>query len=915
MNNFFKPLKQILFTIPKPSFPTRYIEMYREIKKSPVKLRQSFYFICVYIWNIQQKMTVNDIVSYSSVEDPLSLKLPFKGEEDRDSFQLETKKQVQLTIESLYRPNTWAQITTSFPFRIALGGGLFFLYLQTNPNQNSKSLNFLAQINPKILSSMFFSSDKKNELQTSNLELTVYGNDWLVIGGNKEFFSEESPCFSLSKINNKNSIYFRKITSLLEKNRSLNLKNGLRSVEMTSQLPLYLPVDLGFDNNKTNYYYRQFNLCNLNFLSQRPYGFTKTKTTQLGLNLQDQPQLSHKTSLFYNQRYDIPFLFFQTLDKFLIYAILPYLLTRIWLAPSFVLWWSYKFDAEKKKDIKKNIKKIQQTELIQISKFLEKTVTFRDVGGMETLKKELKTVAFLLRNKNYSSPHPTGYIFAGPPGTGKTLMAKAMAYEAQTPYIYVEGYQFQDQERGIANARVDDLFNQIRALSPCILYIDEIDSIGERRDNNVGSLERIKTPDSFGSNNNKGKPSDTVLMQFLLYMDGFKTKRNVIIIGATNRLEILDDALLRPGRFDRQILFSPPLFKERVDILKIFLSKSVENNSSLETASINELAQRSMGFNGCDLRLLADNLLFLSTYGKNESQKTTLDLDQAFERISRVRYKITDYETTFNKRDFYRTACHEIGKAIIHILLPQSFPIYSIQLFPKPFNDRFLEIERKNIRVPSIDLISTNNSDYLVQKIVALLAGRAAECALFDENVDNISTYLNRSFDPNLYVAYQTSRYLIELGLFDSKNGIIKESGSSFDLQQRQDLFFSKIHRFVKEKALLKVTRQLRKTVKFDFQKPFLHEFWYEQDYVWEFDFLQQTKIKDKDDRLEIDIQTVYNLHTLFQYTYDFLKSNIELLDYLTFLLLKEKQLSYEKIVQVLADFKIEVPEKSWKAW
>ena len=844
MNNFFvlsnvvKQVKQVFFSLPKPSLPTRYVEMAREIKKSPIKLRKKFYFLCIYVWNIQQKITVTDIISYSSVEDPLGLQSFTEGEEE--SLELETKKQVKITIESLYRPNTWTQITTSIPFQLAIGGGILFLYLQPNLNQSSISLNFFSQINTKILSSIFSASEK----DSSQLDLTVYGKDWLLIKGKKQFFTNESPFSSLYKGNQTNSPYFRKIMN------QLGVPSQGTSLENKDWRFTYLPVDLGFENNKTNYYYRQYHLCNipsLKAIEKKPFG-------------SENKELIHKTSLFHNNNYDKPFLSFHFMDKILVYGILPYVLIRIWLAPSFVLWWSYKFDDDRKKEIKKNIKKIHQTELIKIQNFIDKTVTFRDVGGMESLKKELKTVAFLLRNKKYSNPYPTGYIFAGPPGTGKTLMAKAMAYEAQTPYIYVEGYQFKEKDKTIAIGRVDNLFNQIGELSPCILYIDEIDSIGERRDNNGGN-----TKATSGSRNDNAKPSDTILMKFLLHMDGYKTRKDLILIGATNRLEILDDALLRPGRFDRQILFSPPLVKERVDILQIFLSKS---KIPLESSDIQQLAQRSMGFNGGELRLLADNLLFFNTYTKKNQKEANNTIDQAFERISRVRYKISDVFTTFNKNDITRTACHEIGKALIHILLPHSFPVYSIQLFPKPFNDRFLEIERKNIRVPSMDLISTNNLDYLVQKIVSLLAGRAAECAFFNENLDHISTYLNRSFDPNLYVAYQTSRYMIELGLIDPINGTIPGETT----EQTKNVSFSHLYQFFKDKASLKETRQLQKTVKLDFQQPFFNEFWYEQDYVWDFDFIQQNKIIETEERVQIDIQTVYCLHTLFQYTYEFLK-------------------------------------------
>jgi ATP-dependent Zn protease len=892
--------QEIFFQVPELKFPSRYTELIRQINRSPIKLRQNFYIVFISVWNIKQKVTVSDVFYYSSIDDPLGLQLPKKSAASNP--QLETRKQAKLNIQALYQPNTFTQITSSKTIKCAIATFCFFFFIRLD----KQNLFHQFSISHQIDSTLF----QKN-LNNNKNQLEFYPNGILLF--HKLPLENEILGFNennlIRKIESQSSFLQRKKNTILVSKEKTNWS--------------FIPLGIRFENNDTIFDYRPS--------GSSPFSFNN-KTYQQLLALND---IQYQNLSFSRQQNQQPFIGKSHLQNVIPLIFLPYFLFRVPVLPLLVLWWSYKFDTDKKKEIKHNLLRIHNLEKSKIKTFIQKQVTFRDIGGMDQLKKELSTVAYLLRKKEYNTNYPTGYLFAGPPGTGKTLMAKAMAYEAQTPYVYVEGSQFQDQEMGIANARVDDLFQQIQTLKPCILYIDEIDSIGEKREESNINLERLekvtKLMEGKKENTNK-KPSDTILMQFLIYMDGYSARKDLVIIGATNRLEILDDALLRPGRFDRQILFSPPFFRERLDILKIFLGQKPFSDNHLETI----LAERSMGLNGCDLRLLADNLLFLSSFqmnekrlqdkentqfslkkqnGLNEEHLTFSTINKAFDRISRVRHNIADYHMFFVENDFLRTAYHEVGKAFIHTLLPEAAPIYSISVFPKPLNERFLEIEKEKIKVPSTDIIGTNNLDYFIQKIVACLSGRAIESVAFKENISEVSTYLNKPFDPDLYAAYKITYNLIEFGILDSNIGLLKTSNDSFFQDPIIERAFSRINSFLRKRISNKNNKELRKITKKEFQKPDYQEFWYDQDYPWEFDFIQNNHLRKNQTLQEIDLQTIYVLHILFKTLCEYLESNIRIIDDLVVLLLRNQFLSQQEIYNEMIKNHIQIPEKSWKAW
>nr|NP_038412.1 cell division protein [Mesostigma viride]Q9MUP8.1 RecName: Full=Protein Ycf2; Short=RF2 [Mesostigma viride]AAF43852.1 hypothetical chloroplast RF2 [Mesostigma viride]WKT08197.1 ATP-dependent metalloprotease [Mesostigma viride] len=883
LSNMIKEVKEVFFHVPALLIPTRYREIYREIDRAPKLLEQSFYTIFIKVWNITEKVTVTDVFYYSSVEDPLGLQSPRHSRWAQNTDE-EQRKQARIIIQSVYKPNSFIRITSNKFTRVLITSLFVLTYFQSNGVFQSFPY-FESQINGFLFKKM----NNINQLEINSTNTCIIKiTDLLTHQKSKELLGNSLPT---------NSILRWKMHSKI---------SDIKTIFNMPEKWIYLPLGLGLENSEQIFSYRNFDICNLTKNSSNIMKI-KNNRTILDPKIDKYPLvLKNKENILFFHKLPIQFFLF------------PYIVLRIWLAPVFVLWWSYQFNSEEKENIKNNLKNIHDIEISTIQKFVAKAITFRDIGGMESLKQELATVAFLLKQKNYSNSYPMGYLFAGPPGTGKTLMAKAMSYEAETPYLYVEGSQFRCREEGVANARVDDLFKQIQNISPCILYIDEIDSIAERREEANKQLEQLKTiGDSIeGSNINiDQKPSDTVLMQFLIYMDGYKKRNDLIIIGATNRIETLDDAIMRPGRFDRQIVFSPPFFEERKDILRIFLRNT---KALVDDTTKTMMAERSIGLNGCDLRLLADNILLLSALESRNQQKTIPVInedtfDRALERVSRIRHIISNYELAFGKYDFYRTAYHEAGIALIHTLLPECRPVYSVKLFPKPLNDRYLEIERENLKVPSSDIISTNNIDYFVQKIVGLLAGRAAESILFDFYPGQISTYLNKTYDPNIQGAYNIAHHIVEFGLLDSVTGVIHYLNSENE-NNIKDPFVTKINDLIQNKVTLKTNRELRKYSQAASILDF-NEFWYEQDYPWQFDFIKKQYIYSNESSRNLDMEIVSILHTLFQYTYDFLKSNEQLLDHLASLVLKNKSISQKEIHLVVNSYGIKIPTKTWKAW
>ncbi|NBX76988.1 MAG: ATP-dependent metallopeptidase FtsH/Yme1/Tma family protein [Proteobacteria bacterium] len=337
--------------------------------------------------------------------------------------------------------------------------------------------------------------------------------------------------------------------------------------------------------------------------------------------------------------------------------------------------------------------------------FIEKdiTTTFDDVAGVDEAKEELSEVVQFLENPERFSRLggriPKGVLLVGPPGTGKTLMARAIAGEAKVPFLSINGSEFIEMFVGLGAARVRDLFQQARDLAPCILFIDEIDAVGKLRAAAVIS----------GGNEEK----EQTLGQLLAEMDGFDSSKGVIILAATNRPEILDPALLRAGRFDRQVLIDNPDQRGRAQILKVHIKKiKLDPKVSLEN-----IASLTPGFSGADLANLVNEAALFATR-RNGDSVSDADFDKAIERIVAGLEKHSRIMHPDEKR---RIAYHEMGHATASLVLGPSEKVHKISIVPRGLGSLGYTIRR-----PTEDRYLLDE-DQMIRKIAVLLGGRAAE--------------------------------------------------------------------------------------------------------------------------------------------------------------------------------------------
>lgn len=337
--------------------------------------------------------------------------------------------------------------------------------------------------------------------------------------------------------------------------------------------------------------------------------------------------------------------------------------------------------------------------------FIEKDIstTFEDVAGIDEAKEELSEVVRFLENpkqfSNLGGRAPKGVLLVGPPGTGKTLLARAIAGEAKVPFLSINGSEFIEMFVGLGAARVRDLFQQARDLAPCILFIDEIDAVGKIRAGAIAS----------GGTEEK----EQTLGQLLAEMDGFDSSQGVIILAATNRPEILDPALLRAGRFDRQVLIGNPDQKGRVQILKVHVKNiKLDISVSLET-----IASLTAGFSGADLANLVNEAALFATRRKGDSVVES-DFVKAIERIVAGLEHPSKLMHPEEKR---RIAFHEMGHATTSLALGQSEKVHKISIIP-----RGLGALGYTIRRPTEDRYLMDEEE-MIRKIAVLLGGRAAE--------------------------------------------------------------------------------------------------------------------------------------------------------------------------------------------
>jgi cell division protease FtsH len=349
-------------------------------------------------------------------------------------------------------------------------------------------------------------------------------------------------------------------------------------------------------------------------------------------------------------------------------------------------------------------------------------VTFEDVAGVEEAKEELKEVVEFLKTpkkfQNLGGRIPKGVLLVGPPGTGKTLLAKAVAGEAGVPFFSVSGSEFVEMFVGLGAARVRDLFAQAQEKAPCIIFVDELDALGKARGANPlgGHDEREQT-----------------LNQLLVEMDGFDPKKGVIIMAATNRPEILDPALLRPGRFDRQVLVDRPDLRGREAILRVH-AKGVKLAPNVD---LKVLAARTAGFVGADLANLINEAALLAARN-NKRQVEMADLEEA---IDRVVAGLEKKARVMSEKERERVAYHEAGHALVAASVPSADPVHKISIIP-----RGIAALGYTLQLPTEDRYLLTRSE-LLDRLAVLLGGRLAEALTFGEVSTGAQNDLQRAAD------------------------------------------------------------------------------------------------------------------------------------------------------------------------
>ena len=375
-------------------------------------------------------------------------------------------------------------------------------------------------------------------------------------------------------------------------------------------------------------------------------------------------------------------------------------------------------------------------------------ITFKNVAGLDEAKAEvMEVVDFLKDPKKYTTlggKLPKGVLLVGPPGTGKTLLAKAVAGEADVPFFSISGSDFVEMFVGVGAARVRDLFKQAKEKAPCIIFIDEIDAVGRSR--GKGAM--------MGANDER----ENTLNQLLVEMDGFATDKGVILIAATNRPDVLDSALLRPGRFDRQIMVDKPDLKGRIDIFKVHtkaLSLSKEVN-------LKALASQTPGFAGAEIANAANEAALLAS----RRNKLSIDMKDFEDAIERCVAGLEKKNKVINPREKQIVAYHEAGHAIVSWMMPDNDPVQKISIVP-----RGMSALGYTMNIPLEDRYLMTRSE-LLGRICGLLGGRIAELIIFSEISTGAQNDLEKvtSIAYNMVTVYGMSEKLGNLSFYESNN-------------------------------------------------------------------------------------------------------------------------------------------------
>ena len=349
----------------------------------------------------------------------------------------------------------------------------------------------------------------------------------------------------------------------------------------------------------------------------------------------------------------------------------------------------------------------------------ETGVTFKDVAGQDEAKESLQEVVDFLHNpKKYTevgAKLPKGALLVGPPGTGKTLLAKAVAGEAKVPFFSVSGSEFVEMYVGVGASRVRDLFKQAQSMAPCIIFIDEIDAIGKSRDNALGSNDE----------------REQTLNQILSEMDGFSTDKGLLLLAATNRPEILDPALLRPGRFDRRIIVDKPDLKGRIDTLKVH-SKDVRMD---ETVDLEAIALATSGAVGSDLaNMITEAAISAVKHGRRVGSQADL-----FVAVEVVLVGKEKKDRIMNSEERRIVSYHEVGHALVSALQKDAEPVQKITIVPRTMGALGYVMQ-----TPEEEKFLNTKSE-LDAMLVGLLAGRAAEEIVFDTVTTGASNDIERA--------------------------------------------------------------------------------------------------------------------------------------------------------------------------
>jgi cell division protease FtsH len=390
-------------------------------------------------------------------------------------------------------------------------------------------------------------------------------------------------------------------------------------------------------------------------------------------------------------------------------------------------------------------------------KLVLSNVKFSDVAGIKEEKEELlEVVDFLKRPAKYASMGartPKGVILYGPPGTGKTLLAKAVAGEADVPFFQVSGSAFEDMLVGVGAKRVRDLFTKARKAAPAIIFIDEIDSVASKRG-------------KFDMSGGAGI-ADQTINQLLAEMDGFSTKAGVVVIAATNRLDTLDDAILRPGRFDRHIQVTLPDIKERVEILKIHS----KNKNISSAVSFEDIARRTPGMSGAQL----ENVLNEATLLAVRFNKTTISMKEIDEAIDRTIAGPAKKSRVLTEAERRQIAIHEAGHALVGLYTPGGDVVEKITIIPRGLAAGY------TVSNPIKQETNIKTKKELLAMVKTLMGGRAAE--EIEYSSDEVSTGASN----DLYRASNIVRAMVmQLGMSDVSIGqLVPSEGTTNPYSQK----------------------------------------------------------------------------------------------------------------------------------